>query len=69
MSSKGGLLLLLWLLESPEWKGELLVFELLLDNLLLLFNLLLGAVIILSEFDSELVLLLAELEEDEELDC
>ena len=36
--------------------------------MLLLFVLWVGSAIILSEFDPELVLLLAELEEDEELD-
>ena len=59
----------MWLSESLEWEGELLVFEPWLDDLLLLFVLLLGAAIMLSYLDSELVLLLAELEEDEELDC
>ena len=37
--------------------------------MLLLFVLWVGSAIILSELDSELVLLLAELEEDEELHC
>ena len=69
MFSKGGSLLLLWLSELLEWDGTLLVFELLLDDSLLLFILWLGAVIVLSELDSEPVLLLAELEENDELDC
>ena len=59
----------MWLSESLEWEGELLVFEPWLDDLLLLFVLSLGAAIMLSYLDSEIVLLLAELEEDEELDC
>ena len=69
MSLNGGSLLLLWPLELLEWEGELLVFELSLDNSLLLFILWFVAAIMLSELDSELVSLLAELEEDEELDC
>ena len=69
MFSKGGSLLLLWLSELLEWDGTLLVFELSIDDSLLLFILWLGAVIVLSELDSEPVLLLAELEENDELDC
>ena len=49
------------------WAEELLVFELWFDGLLLLFVLWIGSQLMLARLDSELVLLLSELEIDGEL--